>query len=56
MNFYRNQMKAGVLLLATVLSLLIPAPGHTEPFDHEHAVWNLLVKNNVHWNLNCTAS
>jgi len=56
MTLFRKQMMCGVLLLATVLLLIIPVPGQAEPFDHEHATWNLLVKNNVHWNLNRTAS
>jgi len=53
---FRKQMMGGVLLLAAGLLLLVPVPGQAEPFDHEHATWNLLVKNNVHWNLNRTAS
>lgn len=56
MTLFRKQMMGGILLLAAVLLLLVPAPGQAEPFDHEHATWNLLVKNNVHWNLNRTAS
>ena len=55
MTRFHKQMLAGALLLAAVL-LLAPVPGHAEPFDHEHATWNLLVKNNVHWDLNRTAS
>ena len=53
---FRKQMMDGVLLLAAGLLLLVPVPVQAEPFDHEHATWNLLVKNNVHWNLNRTAS
>ena len=49
MTPFRKQMMGGVLLL-------VPVPGQAEPFDHEHATWNLLLKNNVHWNLNRTAS
>jgi len=56
MTLFRKQMMCGVLLLAAVLLLIVPVPGQAEPFDHEHATWNLLVKNNVHWNLNRTAS
>ena len=56
MTLFRKQMMGGVLLLAAGLLLLVPVPGQAEPFDHEHATWNLLVKNNVHWNLNRTAS
>jgi len=56
MTLFRKQMMCGVLLLATVPLLIVPVPGQAEPFDHEHATWNLLVKNNVHWNLNRTAS
>ena len=56
MGFFLKRITGGVLLVATALFLLIPAPGHAEPFDHEHATWNLLVKNNVHWDLNRTAS
>ena len=56
MGFFLKRVTGGVLLVATALFLLIPAPGHAEPFDHEHATWNLLVKNNVHWDLNRTAS
>jgi hypothetical protein len=56
MTLFRKQLMGGVLLLATVLFLFIPASGHAEPFDHEHATWNLLVKNNVHWDLKRTAS
>ena len=56
MTLFRKQMMGGVLLLAAVLLLIVPVPGQAEPFDHEHATWNLLVKNNVHWNLNRTAS
>jgi hypothetical protein len=56
MTLFRKQLMGGVLLLATVLFLIIPASGHAEPFDHEHATWNLLVKNNLHWDLNSTAS
>ena len=56
MTLFRKQMMCGVLLLAAVLLLIVHVPGQAEPFDHEHATWNLLVKNNVHWNLNRTAS
>jgi len=56
MTLFRKQMMCGVLLLAAVLLLIVPVPGQAVPFDHEHATWNLLVKNNVHWNLNRTAS
>jgi hypothetical protein len=56
MIFFLKRITGGVLLMATALFLLIPTPGHAEPFDHEHATWNLLVKNNVHWDLNRTAS
>ena len=56
MILFRKQMMCGVLLLSTVLLLIVAVPGQAEPFDHEHATWNLLVKNNVHWNLNRTAS
>ena len=56
MTLFRKQLLGGILLLAAVLLLLVPAPGQAEPFDHEHATWYLLVKNNVHWNLNRTAS
>ena len=55
MLFVLKRMTGGLLLLVTALFLFIPAPGHAEPFDHEHATWNLLLKNNVHWNLNRTA-
>ncbi|MDG5468574.1 DUF547 domain-containing protein [Deltaproteobacteria bacterium IMCC39524] len=56
MTLFRKQLLGGILLLAAVLLLLVPVPGQAEPFDHEHAAWSLLVKNNVHWNLNRTAS
>ena len=56
MTLFRKQLMGGVLLLATLHLLLVPVPGHAEPFDHEHATWNLLVKNNVHWDLKRTAS
>jgi hypothetical protein len=56
MTLFRKQLMGGVLLLATLLLLLVPVPGHAEPFDHEHATWNLLLKNNVHWDLKRTAS
>ncbi len=56
MNLFSKRMTGGVLLMATALFLLLPASGYSEPFDHEHATWNLLVKNNVHWDLNRTAS
>lgn len=56
MLFVLKRMTGGLLLLVTALFLFIPAPGHAEPFDHEHATWSLLLKNNVHWNLNRTAS
>lgn len=49
MTLFRKQMMGGVLLL-------VPVPGQAKPFDHERATWNLLLKNNVHWNLNRTAS
>ena len=49
MTLFRKQMTGGVLLL-------VPVPGQAKPFDHERATWNLLLKNNVHWNLNRTAS
>jgi hypothetical protein len=55
MVFLRKQMTVGVLLVIGFV-LLISAPSHSEPFDHEHATWNLLLKNNVHWDLNRTAS
>jgi hypothetical protein len=56
MLFVLKRITGGLLLLATAFFLFIPAPGHAEPFDHEHATWNLLLKNSVHWNLNRTAS
>ncbi len=56
MTLFRKQLLGGILLLAAALLLHVPAHGQVEPFDHEHAAWNLLVKNNVHWNLNRTAS
>ena len=56
MLFVLKRITGGFLLLATALFLFIPAPGHAEPFDHEHATWNLLLKDNVHWNLDRTAS
>ena len=56
MTLFRKQMMGGVLLLAAGLLLLVPVPGQAKPFDHESATWNLLLKNNVHWNLNRTAS
>jgi hypothetical protein len=37
MTLFRKQLMGGVLLLATLHLLLVPVPGHAEPFDHEHA-------------------
>ena len=56
MNLFPKRMTVGVLFMATAFLLLLPASGFADPFDHEHATWNLLVKNNVHWDLNRTAS
>ncbi len=56
MNFFLRQITGCVLFIATALVLLLPVSGFADPFDHEHATWNLLVKNNVHWDLNRTAS
>jgi hypothetical protein len=56
MNFFSKRMTGGVFFMATALLLLLPASGFADPFDHEHATWNLLVKNNVHWDLKRTAS
>jgi hypothetical protein len=56
MTLFLEQILTRSLLLAAIFLMLISAPGRAESFDHEHAAWNLLLKDNVHWNLNRTAS
>ena len=52
----RQQMIRGLFLVFAALFLIAPGVGHAEPFDHEHSAWSLLLKNNVRWNLDRTAS
>jgi hypothetical protein len=56
MKSFRKQIIHGLGLTFAVLFLITPVVSHAEPFDHEHGVWNLLLKNHVRWNLNRTAS
>jgi len=56
MILFRTQILGGVFLLVAACILLVPVFSHANPFDHDHKTWNMLVKNNVHWNLNGTAS
>jgi len=45
-----------VCLVFASLLFALPAVAGAEAFDHEHPVWNLLLKNNVRWNSGHTAS
>jgi hypothetical protein len=56
MTFFHTHILGGVFLLFAAFILLVPAFSYADTFDHDHKTWNLLVKNNVHWDLNRTAS
>jgi len=56
MTHFRTHILGGVFLLFAAFILLVPAFSQADTFDHDHKTWNLLLKNNVHWDLNRTAS
>ena len=56
MTLFRTHILGGVFLLFAAFILLAPAFSHADTFDRDHKTWNLLLKNNVHWDLNRTAS
>ena len=56
MTHFRTHILGCVFLLFAAFILLVPAFSQADTFDHDHKTWNLLLKNNVHWDLNRTAS
>lgn len=52
----RKRRASLACLVFACLLFALPAVGGVEAFDHEHSAWNLLLKNNVRWNLDHTAS
>lgn len=56
MKIFRKQIIQIPCLALVSLFLMMPVIGSAETFDHEHAAWNLLLKEYVRWNPDHTAS
>jgi hypothetical protein len=56
MKIFRKQIVQIPCLALVSLFLMMPVIGSAETFDHEHGVWNLLLKEHVRWNPDHTAS
>ncbi len=56
MRIIRKQIIQSTCLALVGLFLIIPSISSAESFDHEHGAWNLLLQENVRWDLNRTSS
>ncbi len=56
MTLLHKHMLPRFCLFLTLFCLILPAVSQAKAFDHKHAAWSQLLKANVHWNQNHTAS